>query len=142
MSDTYTAHASVEIKANPARVWQGLTDPGLVRQYFFGVEVVSDWKVGGTLRYRGEWEGQPFEDWGEILALEPGKLLHTTYFSPLTGQEDVPENYMRITYALEEHNGGTLLKVTQENCRSEQARDDSEKNWKLVLDGLKTLLEQ
>ncbi len=142
MSEKFTARASVEIQASPARVWEALTTPELVSQYFFGSHVESDWKVGSPLIYRGEWEGQTYEDRGEILQIEPPRLMKSTYFSPLTGQDDVPENYMIITYELAETGGGTLLSVTQENCRSEQARDDSEKNWGLVLGNLKTLLEQ
>ncbi|MCW5874469.1 MAG: SRPBCC domain-containing protein [Anaerolineales bacterium] len=142
MNETYTAHASVEIMASPTQVWEALTTPELVSQYFFGSQVESDWKVGSPLIYRGEWEGQPYEDRGEILQAEPPWLLKSTYFSPLTGQEDTPENYMIITYALAEKDGGTLLTVTQENCRSEEARAQSEGNWQLVLSNLKQLVEQ
>lgn len=141
MTTNYTAHAATDIKASPTRVWEGLTTPELVRQYFFGAEIISDWKVDSPLVYRGEWQGQSYEDRGEIQAIEPGKLLRTTYFSPLSGQEDLPENYMLITYELTETPDGTRLAVTQENCRSEQARDESEKNWKTVLGNLKQLLE-
>lgn len=142
MNETLTAHASIDIKASPSRVWEGLTNPDLVRQYLFGAEVISDWKVGSALTYRGEWEGNTYEDTGEIVQIEPGKLLQATYFSPLTGLPDLPENYMLITYALEETPEGTRLSVTQERCRSEEARAQSESNWHGVLSNLKGLLEQ
>lgn len=142
MNETLTAQASIDINASPSRVWEGLTNPDLVRQYLFGAEVVSDWKVGSPLIYRGEWEGSMYEDTGEIIQIEPGKLLQATYYSPLTGLPDLPENYMLITYALEETPTGTQLTVTQARCRSEEARAQSESNWQMVLANLKQLLEQ
>lgn len=42
MSDTYTATASTTIDASPATVWDALTDPGTIPQYFFGSEVETD----------------------------------------------------------------------------------------------------
>ena len=34
-----TVSASVEISASPGQVWNALTDPDLIRQYFFGTTV-------------------------------------------------------------------------------------------------------
>ena len=78
-----------------------ITDPKSMREFFFGSEVVTDWTVGGPIIWRGEWEGKPYEDKGEIVAFEPGRRLVTTHFSPLTGQPDVPENYHTLTWTLE-----------------------------------------
>jgi len=47
------ARQSVFIKAPPERVWRALTDPEMIRQYLFGTDAESDWKVGSPIRYRG-----------------------------------------------------------------------------------------
>jgi uncharacterized protein YndB with AHSA1/START domain len=137
----HTATAEVTINAPAAEVWRALTDPELVKQYFFGTNVVSDWKQGSPIFYRGEWEGQAYEDKGTILEIVPNKLLKTNYFSPLSGEKDIPDNYQVISYELAEDGDKTVLIITQDNLKDQSAADRSAKNWNMVLGGMKTLLE-
>jgi uncharacterized protein YndB with AHSA1/START domain len=136
------ARQSVPINAPPAAVWRALTDPDLIRQYLFGTEAISDWKEGSPIRYRGVWEGRSYEDKGVVLRAEPGKLLETTYWSSMSGLADAPENYKRVRYELTPRSGGTLLTVTQDNNATEEERSHSEGNWRMVLDGLKRVVEK
>ena len=138
---TLTATKSIVIKATAQRVWEALTDPAQVKQYMWGSEVVSTWKQGSPLVYRGVWEGKPFEDKGTILEIDPPRLLRTNYFSPLSGKPDVPENYAEVTYALSPQAGGTKLTVTQSNIPNEAGKTQSEGNWGTVLDSIKKLIE-
>lgn len=141
MPQNFTATKSIAINAKPARVWQALTDPAQVKQIMWGSEVVSDWKQGSPLIYRGVWEGKPFEDKGTILEIDPPRLLRTDYFSPLSGKPDVPENYVEVTYRLAAEAGGTKLTVTQSNIADEASKTRSEGNWSTVLDSIKKLIE-
>ena len=138
---TLTATKSTVINATAQRVWEALTDPVQVKQYMWGSEVVSTWKQGSPLVYRGVWEGKPFEDKGTILEIDPPRLLRTNYFSPLSGKPDVPENYAEVTYALSPQAGGTKLTVTQSNIPNEAGKTQSEGNWGTVLDAVKKLIE-
>ena len=138
---TLTATKSIVINATAQRVWEALTDPVQVKQYMWGSEVVSTWKQGSPLVYRGVWEGKPFEDKGTILEIDPPRLLRTNYFSPLSGKPDVPENYAEVTYALSPQAGGTKLTVTQSNIPNEAGKTQSEGNWGTVLDAVKKLIE-
>ena len=142
MAKGLIAKAEVVIKASPARVWEALTKPELIKQYLFGTEAVSDWKVGSPITYRGEWQGKAYEDKGRVLRAEPGKLLASTYWSSMSGLPDSPENYNTVTYELTPAEGGTKVMVTQDNNPTEESRVHSEKNWALVLQGLKRLLER
>lgn len=141
MNDKLTATAKTTIHAPASKVWEALTKPELIKQYLFGTDVISDWKVGSPIVYKGEWEGKSFEDKGKILKLEPKKLLMSTHWSPLSGVPDTPENYHTVTYQLSEKNGGTDVTITQDNNANEEERVHSEQNWKTVLDGMKKLLE-
>jgi len=141
MNDKLTATAKTTIHAPASKVWDALTKPELIKQYLFGADVISDWKVGSPITYKGEWEGKSFEDKGKILKLEPEKLLMSTHWSPLSGVPDTPENYHTVTYKLSEKNGGTDVTITQDNNANEEERVHSEQNWKTVLDGMKKLLE-
>lgn len=136
-----TAHASISIKTSAEQVWRALTDPQLVKQYMFGAQVVSNWKKGSPIVYRGEWEGKPYEDKGIIQDIKPGSRLVMTYFSPFSGDADVPENYMLITYEISETDGVSTLDVRQENNKTPEAAEKSTTNWQSILSTMKTMLE-
>lgn len=134
--------SSVIINAPAAKVWEVLTTPSTIKLYMFGADVRSDWKVGSPITYSGSWEGKAYEDKGTILKIEPGKVLQTSYWSEVFNLPDLPENYKQVTYTLVENNGQTELTITQDNNTSEKERDRSQKNWDLVLQGIKGVAEQ
>ncbi len=141
MKKTYTAAATTIIDAPASKVWEALTNPELIKRYMFGTDVITDWQVGSPITYRGEWEGKPFEDKGKVLEVKREKSLITTHWSPLSGVPDTPENYHTVAYQLSEKNGGTQVTITQDKNASEEEKEHSEKNWSMMLDGLKKLLE-
>jgi uncharacterized protein YndB with AHSA1/START domain len=136
-----TATKSITIAAPAPRVWEALTDPAQVKQYMWGAEVETDWKRGSSIVYRGEWEGKPYEDKGKIVEIDPPRLLRTTYYSPLSGKPDLPENYAEVVYALEPSGSGTRLTVTQSNIEDEAGKEKSEGNWGMTLETMKKMIE-
>ncbi len=140
MSTPYTAKATLIINAPPADVWDALTDPAMIKELMWGTDAISEWEVGSTLVFRGEWQGTSYEDKGEILQMVPERLFQYTYFSAMSGQEDKPENYNRITYELDPERNGTRLSISQEGCRDEKARQHSEQNWTSLLQHMNDLL--
>lgn len=137
----FVARAETQIDAKPALVWDALTDPGLIEKYMFGSRVVTDWKVGSPIVWKGEYEGKAYEDKGEVVAIEPGRRLEVTHFSPLSGKDDSPENYHRLVYELEERNGVTHVSLSQDNNPTEDAAEHSRANWEKMLAGLKQVVE-
>jgi uncharacterized protein YndB with AHSA1/START domain len=142
MNKQFVAKASTTINAPASKVWDALTNPQMIKQYMFGTDVISDWKVGSTIVYRGEWQGKPFEDKGKILEMEREKALVSTHWSPLSGVPDTPENYHTVSYHLKEMDGRTEVTLTQDNNANEEEKAHSEQNWKHMLEGLKKLLER
>jgi uncharacterized protein YndB with AHSA1/START domain len=142
MAQSYQAKAEIIVNAPAEKVWEALTDPAIVKQYFFGTNMEADWKVGGEITYRGEWEGKPYEDKGHVLEIEPNKKLVTDYWSGLTGKADVPENYQRVSYELFEQDGVTTLVITQDGNPTQESADHSTSNWNMVMKGMKDLLEK
>jgi uncharacterized protein YndB with AHSA1/START domain len=141
MAKNLIATASVSIDASRDTVWNALTDPEIIACYMFGSRVTSDWKVGSTITYAGEYEGKRYEDHGTILEIKPGELLRSTHFSPLSGKPDVPENYHTITYILHAQPHGTRLELSQDNNASEAEVEHSVANWQQMLDSLRTVVE-
>ena len=141
MEDRLTATASITLNARPERVWKALTTPSEIKQYLFGTDAHSDFKKGSPITYTGEWEGKKYEDKGVIIESIPNALLHTTYFSSMTGKEDKPENYANVYYRLEPTGNQTVLTITQDNNADEKSRDHSQANWNIVLQSLKKVVE-
>ncbi len=141
MRKELTTTASVTIAARPDVVWEWLTDADLVEQYFFGTRLSADWKKGGKIFFRGNWEGKSYEDRGTILKIDPPKLLRFDYWSNMSGKPDIPENYIDLTYDLTEANGRTTVTLTQRGAESEEALAHSQNNWKIVLEELKKHVE-
>jgi uncharacterized protein YndB with AHSA1/START domain len=129
------------IHAPVAKVWEALTKPEIVKQYFFGSNMVTDWKVGSPLYFRGEYEGKTYEDKGIVQEYTPNKSLAFSYLSSWNDLPDKPENYLLVTYSVKEVEGGTELTITQTNYDAEKAKH-SEENWKVVTDGLKAVVER
>jgi len=141
MKNNITGKASITIDASALRVWEALTTPSIIKQYFFGTDTITDWKVGSPIIFRGEWQGKQYEDKGTILDVVPQKLFRYKYWSSMSGIEDKPENYVDITYQLTPENNTTTLTITQENIADEKMKAHSEQNWNKVLGDLKKLLE-
>jgi uncharacterized protein (DUF1697 family)/uncharacterized protein YndB with AHSA1/START domain len=141
MDKNYVSHASITIDVPAAKVWEAVTKPELIKQYLYGTEVTTDWQVGNPITYKGVWQGKPYEDKGKVLQVELGKLLVSTFWSSLSGDPDIPENYKTVRYELSPVGKGTKLTITQDNNATQEEASHSEQNWNMVLEGIKQLLE-
>ena len=111
-----------------------------------GCEVVSDWKVGRPLLWRAPHQGKDtvFVQ-GHIVKLEPDRELHYTTFGPQEGLEDIPANYMTVTYALSPHGNGIRLAVSQgdfsKRADGQKHFEGAEAGWQSILEQIKALAE-
>jgi uncharacterized protein YndB with AHSA1/START domain len=136
-----TVSAQVEISASPGQVWNALTDPELIRKYFFGTTVETTWAPGTPITWSGEYDGNSYQDKGEVVEVVPEQRLVVTHFSPMSGQDDAPENYHRLTYSLEKEGDATRLTLEQDNT-PEESVEDFQSNWDTMLGNLKELVER
>ncbi len=135
------AHASLTINSPASKVWDALTNPDLIKQYLFGTKVETDWRIGSPITYTGQWQGKPYQDKGVVKQVETNKLLVSTYWSPLENLPDRPEYYKTVRYELASEGNATRLTVTQDNNATPEDAAHSSENWKMVLEGMKALLE-
>ncbi|HEX6263180.1 MAG TPA: SRPBCC domain-containing protein [Actinomycetota bacterium] len=132
---------SIEIDAPIDEVWAALTTADQIEQWFLGVRTETDWRPGSPIVHRGEYQGKPYEDAGTILEFEPPNRLVHTHWSPASGLPNVPENHEVVRWELGERDGGTVLTIKESNLPSEEAKETSERTWRVVLENLKELLE-
>lgn len=138
----HVATAETDISASPAQVWAALTDPELIKEYMFGSQVETDWLQGSPIVWRGEYEGAVYEDKGEIVEIDAPIRLKLTHFSPLSGQEDVPDNYHTLLYELEQRGDTTHLSLSQDHNATEEEAERAKGNWQMMLTGLKDVAER
>lgn len=144
MSEKLEFRTSIEIDAHPEKVWEALINPEKTRQYMFGCEVISNWKPGDPVIWRGASDGVDYVV-GSLKTFIPNKKLAFTVFDPNAGYEDKEENYLLSTYTLEAKNGSTLLSVSQGDFSKVEdgakRHADSAGGWNMTLDALKKLTE-
>jgi uncharacterized protein YndB with AHSA1/START domain len=147
MAET-TAEVTEFIDASADAVWEALTDPESIKEYYLGATVESDWNVGHPITWQGSWNGKPYSDKGKILEFDSGRRLSYSHWSPMTGTSDAPENYHRIDIDLTSRNGGTEVRLRQSNLEGgvtdadRTSRTDYEKNWQQMLGGLRRVVER
>jgi uncharacterized protein YndB with AHSA1/START domain len=137
----HIATARVHIDAAPERVWEVLTDPDEIAQFMFGARVDTDWDEGSRISWSGEYDGNAYEDHGEILEVVEGKRLRMTHFSPLSGEDDIPENHHTLDYQLSQDGTGTTLVLEQDNNDSAEQAEQFSRNWQQMLDQVKVRAE-
>lgn len=138
----HVAVAETEIDASPDDVWSALTDSDEIEKYMFGSHVEASWEEGGHIVWKGQYEGREFVDHGKILEIDRPRRLRMTHFSPLSGKEDLPENYHTILYELEDEGASTRVRLSQDNNESAEAAQHSQANWQQMLAGLKQVVER
>ncbi len=140
---------SIIINSNKENVWDALINPSKTKLYMFGCETITDWKIGSDLLWEGSYEGQKMVFVkGKVLVFEPHQKLVYTVFDPNGTIEDLPENYLSVTYLLEEKSDDVLFTVTQgdyskvaEGERRYQESYNNGEGWNPILIAIKKLVE-
>ncbi|ATZ28424.1 SRPBCC family protein [Streptomyces lavendulae] len=152
MSDSVIDY-TLYIQADPARVWQALTEPALTRRYW-GLSFETDWAVGSPMAWveRGARTSDPAQ---VVLECVPDRRLSYTWhtFSPQWAEsagigeelraELAAEPRTTVTYEIEPV-GDTLARLT---VRHEGFTPGGTligmcaRAWPMLASSLKTLLE-
>ena len=134
---TATAQVSRVIPAKAEDVWETLTSKAGMKAYMMGADVETDWKVGSPITMKGEFNGKPYEDKGEVRSFEPGKRLSYTHVSG-----SAPDAEHLVTFELEPKGDATEVVITQANADGRVTDADREhkaqyeKTWAGMLEGL------
>jgi len=140
---------SITIDAPASKVWNALVNPEQTKKYMFGCEAVSEWKKGSQLLWKGQHEGKEMVFVkGSVVDIQPERYLAYTVIDPNSTIEDIPENYLTVTYELKSENGKTAFTVTQgdyatvaEGERRFKESSNNGEGWNPILVEIKKLVE-
>ncbi|MEO5916401.1 MAG: SRPBCC family protein [Luteolibacter sp.] len=122
------------IRTTPTKLWEALTDPDFIQQYWFGRRNTSSWQVGEVIESRspeGELEWQ-----GKILKCIPEKEV-TFSFDTLAD-----ESPSTVRFNIEALGEEVQLTITHEDFPEVSAvRDRVSGGWPGIIAGIKSLLE-
>jgi len=133
--------STIFVKAPIQKVWDALTKPEFIKQWQYGSDLITDWTIGNDIRFRTEWDGKIFEQWGKVLEVSPYKTIKYSLFAPGPDLEDKPENYFVMSYVLNEEEGQIRLTIIQEDNRLGAKQEEPQGEENPILSGLKSLIE-
>jgi uncharacterized protein YndB with AHSA1/START domain len=129
------------IRTTPQKLWDALTSPEFIRQYWFGMTCESDFKVGSP--WRLVFDDGRVADEGEIVEAEAPKRLVIRWrhqWKP----EMKAEGQAHCTMELEEAKGAvklTLIHSLDTPVETSKFIQGVSGGWPQILSNLKSLLE-
>ena len=136
-------HKTIHINARVSNVWASLTTPVLINRWMLDtpINIISEWKPGSSIIFRGDLHGLDFENKGTILQYEPGKIFEYNFWSSLSQNADMPENYSVIRFELTQAGDTTTLAFTQTGFVTETIYQHFNFYWNTALDLIRKLNE-
>ncbi len=145
MEKTLFIRKEIILDAPVSKVWEALTKPGYTRQYMYECDAISDWRKGSPLIWKGHKDGKVYVK-GEIVDIDPEKLLRFTTFGADSKLPDIPANYSGVTYTLTPEDGKTKLIVIDGDfakiADGEARYKDSVEGWNMTIPKLKAAVEK
>lgn len=141
MSRALISKSSIHINAPSSEIWEALVNLEIAKKYFFGAEIVTDWKEGSPIKFKGEFKGNKYEEKGVLLNVNPNSILQYSHWSHFDGLADEPHNYRTWTFEIIEDNSTNLLSISEDNIPTEKQKNRSDEFWEEVLIKIKSLVE-
>ncbi len=127
------------IRTTPEQLWSALTTPEFMKQYWFGYQLETDWRVGSPWRLIAT-DGR-VADTGEVVEIDPPHRLALKWrneFRP----ELKAEGYAVCVMELEPAGAAVKLTVTHSMERAASKLIQAVSGgWPSILSNLKSLLE-
>lgn len=127
------------IRTTPQKLWEALTKPEFIKQYWFDMSQESEWQPGAA--WAMKFSDGRVADAGEVLEIDPPRRLVLKWrneFRP----ELKAEGFSRCVYDLEQD--GDIVKLTITHSIDKDGAKLIEAvsgGWPRILSSLKSLLE-
>ena len=121
------------IRTTQDALWDALINPDRTQLYYYKSRIRTDLMPGGPFQYYDEAGGLMLD--GKVVEVTPKTKIVSTFMP--TWAEGAKET--RVTFEIEPV--GDLCKFTLTHHNAAGSKSGAESGWRLVVDGLKTLLE-
>jgi uncharacterized protein YndB with AHSA1/START domain len=128
------------IVAPAQKVWAALTEAEFTRQYFFGRNVESDWKVGSPWRLAKH--DDTIDVQGRVLESDPPRRLVLSWrVESMEELRHLPDTV--VTYEIDSFGEVSRLTMTESHSPTLDPKylEGGRKGWPMIISGLKSLLE-
>ena len=143
-SDQDAIVSEIHIQAEPERVFQALTDPEQVVQWWGQNGIYRCTQFSADLQVGGKWhsagigpDGGPFEVTGEFLEVVPPRVLAYTWVASWTGTAKTT-----VRWELSRTDQGTLVRIRHSGLAAYPEIAQSYRGWPRMLGWLQALLEK
>ncbi|QIK95402.1 SRPBCC domain-containing protein [Sphingomonas sp. HDW15A] len=130
------------IRTTREQLFSALTEPHEIVRYLPFKSVESDGCEGGSIIFRGDSNGTPFEDIGVIEVLSPPEVFQYRYWSTNHRTAQLAENHLRIRYTLREDGPNVVLNVSHSDIPPGPYHAVMTDVWEQVLQALKGHVER
>ena len=128
----------IYIRTTPKKLWAALTNPKIIEQYWFGLRVETDWKVGSTWKFYSD---DSLMDSGKILESVHQKRLVRSWINEWAPKLKA-EGRSRCIYELERSGSSTKLTITHSIGRKNSKFIGAvSEGWPMCISNLKSILE-
>lgn len=135
--------SEIHIAAQPEHIFQALTDPAKVVQWwgqdnlYRATEFAADLRVGGSWHTAGDQpNGGRFIVKGEIIEIDPPRVLAYTWIASWTGAAQTV-----VRWELSPAATGTRVRITHSGLASYPELAESYSGWPRMLTWLRAFLE-
>lgn len=113
---------SVLLNTTKEKLWEVLTQGDWTEKYMFNCRLISDYKIGSNVDWKGVYDGKEQFLTGKLLAITPQKLFKYTLIDPSMYDANDPDNFVHITYEIREQGDKLLLTVVNETNDGDEER--------------------
>jgi uncharacterized protein YndB with AHSA1/START domain len=145
MNKDQEIHIITSIHAPVATIWEILTDPERIQLWLSEdgpAKVRSDWKIGSSLYFYGDWHGVNYQDKSTILIFEPEKRFQYNYLGHFSGLSNTPENYAILDFQLAKDGENTILTFHATNLLTWEIFGHANLYWRVTLEVIRKMAEK
>ncbi|MFT6334151.1 MAG: hypothetical protein ACI86M_002126 [Saprospiraceae bacterium] len=134
---------SITIDGTQESVWDAMTNPAKIVLYLYGTQTTTDWKVGSPIAFEGQYGEHTYKDKGVVKINDRLKKLTYSYWSSMSGLEDLIENYFEVNYIIEpKEDGRTQLTWHQVGFSNEKGYEHTKTTLPNMLNQIKAIVEK